>query len=110
MATLEKVDLGILTKGGRIRNLSGKERGVAARAELGLDNLDKGGGPVEVIVPEYVDAISPSYFQGLFSQSLVTLHGKREFLAKYHFKASPQVMQWIEIGIRNATSSRAPLI
>ncbi|WP_133304786.1 hypothetical protein [Mesorhizobium sp. DCY119] len=107
---MEKVDLGTLTKGGRIRNLSGKERGVAARTELGIDQLDQAPGTVEVVVPDYVDAISPSYFQGLFSQSIAHLNGKEGFLSKYHFAASDQAMQWVNIGIRNATTSRAPLI
>ena len=96
--------------GGKVKNLSGKERGIAARAEFKLDALDGMPGTVEIVVPEYVDTISPSYFQGLFSLSLRRLKGRENFLAKYHFKATPQVMDWVELGIRNATSSRQPLI
>lgn len=96
--------------GGKVTNLSGKERGIAARAEFKLDALDDVAGTIEIVVPEYVDTISPSYFQGLFSISILKLKGRENFLNKYHFQASPQVMEWVELGIRNATSSRKPLI
>ncbi|MER9357710.1 hypothetical protein NKI61_31355 [Mesorhizobium sp. M0514] len=104
------INLGVLAQDGRVRNLSGKERGVAAREALSIDKLDRESGVVNVVVPDYLDAISPSYFQGLFSQSIARLHGRERFLEKYHFQASDQIKQWIDIGIRNATSSRAPLI
>jgi hypothetical protein len=109
MGTVQ-INLDRLTGEGRVRNLSGKERGVAARAELGLSALDAKDDDVVVVVPDYVDTISPSYFQGLFSQSIKHLHGRDGFLQKYRFKATSQAMRWIEIGIRNATSSRQSLI
>lgn len=104
------IDLARFTGDRRVRNLSGKERGVAARADLNLDALDSSIGVVEVIVPDYLDTISPSFFQGLFSQSIANLKGKEAFLRKYHFRASDQLMRWIEIGIRNASSGRGRLI
>lgn len=104
------INLGILTKDGRVKNLSGKERGIAARKELNIDKLDSSTSEVVVVVPDYLDTISPSYFQGLFSESIQKLSGRDGFLSKYHFMANDKVMQWINIGIRNATSSRAPLI
>lgn len=109
MTAIEIVDLGTLMKGGRIRNLSGRERGIAARKELKIDDLDSLPTTVEIVIPDHVDAISPSYFQGLFSQSVARFHGREGFLKKYRFKASDNAMEWIDIGIRNATS-RAPLI
>lgn len=104
------IDLGILADNGKVRNLAGKERGIAAREELRLDVLDAGDTTIEVVVPAYLDAISPSYFQGLFSNSIEHLHGRDGFLRKYRFRANEQMMRWIEVGIRNATSSRADLI
>lgn len=108
--TTRTVDIGKLTGDGRVRNLSGKERGVAARAELNLNALDSSSDAVEILVPEYIDTISPSYFQGLFSESIIALKGKAGFEQKYRFRATSQVMRWIEIGIRNATTSRRSLI
>lgn len=104
------LNLEILTDHGKIRNLSGKERGIAARSELALDALDIAPGTVQIIVPEYVDTITPSFFQGLFSASIAKLNGKEGFLQKYTFEGSAQVLRWVEVGIRNATASRRPLI
>lgn len=104
------IDLAKFTGERRVRNLSGKERGVAARVDLRLDEIDRGPDEVTVIVPDFLDTISPSFFQGLFSESIRTLKGRDAFLRKYRFKASEGIMQWIEIGIRNATSDRSRLI
>ncbi|MBN9033819.1 MAG: hypothetical protein J0I23_28910 [Rhizobiales bacterium] len=108
--TTVQLDLDKLAGSGKVKNLSGKERGIAARAELHLDELDRDDNTVEVLVPDYVDAISPSYFQGLFSGSIQRLEGKKAFLEKYKFIANSRVLRWIDIGIRNATSSREDLI
>lgn len=104
------IDLARFAGERRVRNLSGKERGMAARADLHLDQLDKEPDQVTVVVPEFLDTISPSFFQGLFSESIRALKGKDAFLNKYQFKASEDMMRWIEIGIRNATSDRGRLI
>lgn len=104
------VNLSDVTGQKPVRNLSGKERGLAARITLGLDQLDSSDAVVQVIVPEYVDTISPSFFQGLFSQSITHLKGKESFLKKYKFVSSKNAQKWIEVGIRNATSSRGNLI
>lgn len=104
------LNLEILTDHGKVKNLSGKERGVAARDELHIDELDTSPDLVEVVVPEYVDTISPSFFQGLFSKSIHSLKGREGFLAKYRFVATAQAQQWIDLGIRNATISRRPLL
>lgn len=99
-----------LTGEGKVRNLAGKERGVAARRDLNVDSLDASSDTVVIKIPAYVDTISPSYFQGLFSESIRTLHGREGFLSKYKFEANANVMQWIELGIRNSISSRDALI
>lgn len=105
-----EINLDAIAGNGRIRNLSGKERGVAAREQLGLDEIDRNADEISVFVPDYVDTISPSFFQGLFSQSIRVLEGKEKFLKKYHFSANDSIQRWIEIGIRNASSSRGNLI
>ena len=107
---MTEINLDAIAGGGRTKNLSGKERGIAAREKLELDILDERPGEVSVLVPDYVDTISPSFFQGLFSQSIRTLNGKDPFLRKYRFVANESIQRWIEIGIRNASSSRDNLI
>ena len=99
-----------LTGEGKVKNLAGKERGVAARRDLDVDALDLSDSVIVVKIPAYVDTISPSYFQGLFSESIRKLHGREGFLSKYKFEANQNVMQWIELGIRNSVSSRDALI
>ena len=108
MATM--IDLARFAGERRVRNLSGKERGMAARADLRLDDLDKGPDQITVLVPDFLDTISPSFFQGMFSESIRALKGKDAFLRKYKFKGSEGIMQWIDIGIRNATSDRSKLL
>lgn len=105
-----EINLDKIAGGGRTRNLSGKERGVAARAQLGLDAMDNTCDQISVVIPAYVDTISPSFFQGMFSQSIRRLKSKERFLSKYHFVADDAIKRWIEIGIRNASSSRDDLI
>jgi len=107
---VKEINLGAIAGEKRVRNLSGKERGIAARQKLGLDALDQFPGEIAVIIPDFVDTISPSFFQGLFSQSIRALHGKAAFLKKYHFVANDSIKRWIEIGVRNASSSRDELI
>ena len=107
---MAEISLDEVAGSGRTRNLSGKERGVAARKQLNLDAYDSAPGEVVVVIPDYVDTISPSFFQGLFSQSIRALSGQDHFLAKYRFEANDSIKRWIEIGIRNASSSRDELI
>ncbi|WP_289043317.1 hypothetical protein [uncultured Aliiroseovarius sp.] len=107
---MTEINLDMIAGQGRTRNLSGKERGVAARAQLELDTFDQTPDEISVVVPDYIDTISPSFFQGLFSQSIRALNGKEQFLSKYHFVANDSIKRWIEIGIRNASSSRGELI
>lgn len=107
---MNEINLDAIAGQGRTRNLSGKERGVAARAQLRLEEFDSSPEEISILVPEYVDTISPSFFQGLFSQSIHALNGRDAFLSKYHFVANDSIKRWIEIGIRNASSSRDELI
>lgn len=110
MMATQVLNLDVLTDNGRVKNLAGKERGQAARQQLKIDELDTSPDVIEIIVPAYVDTISPSFFQGLFSGSIQRLAGKAGFLQKYRFSASEQARQWIDLGIRNATVIRRTLI
>jgi len=107
---MTEISLDTVAGKGRTRNLSGKERGIAARKELRLDEYDNAPGEIVVRFPDYIDTISPSFFQGLFSQSIRVLSGKDHFLKKYRFEANDSIKRWIKIGIRNASSSRDDLV
>lgn len=95
---MNTIDLNDLTDG-RAQNLSGHERGAQAREAFGLDALDENG-IVDVIVPDELYAIAPSFFQGMFAQSVKHLGSEGAFLGHYHFSAKASVMTQIHRGIR----------
>ena len=57
------INLDSLTDGGRVRNLTGHERGLAARRDFELSKLDQADGVVEVHVSDDIDAITVSFFK-----------------------------------------------
>lgn len=83
---------------GGVRNLYGYDNGTAERLRLNLlDNLklhDK----VTLVFSDSIDAVSPSYFRGLFEEAIKTIP---TFNQKVSFKASPIVIRWLNIGLRN---------
>lgn len=101
------VDLGQVADGGKVRNLSGKERGENARIFFHLDDLDRSPSPVTVIVPDYIYAISSSYFLGLFSRSVISRGTEDNFLAHYHFEADADIMKQISHAISRCLMSRS---
>src|SRR3982751_4439703 len=96
---MSKIDLMELTNQGEIRNLTGHERGVAARVHYKLADLDRSAEPVEVIVPESVYTLTPSFFQGMFAESVTALGSRDAFLDHYQFKATNLILRQIERGI-----------
>lgn len=98
------INLETLTKG-EARNLTGQERGVAARQLFELEKLDQAGEIVEIIVPANLDAIATSFFQGMFANS-VRRYGDAEFLKHYKFNARPEIMTQIFRGIERVKTQR----
>lgn len=91
---------------GRVRNVSGHERGVAARKQFNLDSLDFADQTVEVFVPDELDAIATSFFQGMFAKSVENLGSDVRFLQHYRFNASPVIMDQIIRGLRRVNTIR----
>lgn len=102
---MSEIKLDELTKG-EVRNLSGQERGVEARAMFNLDELDSSNDEVKVIVPDDLDAIASSFFQGMFASSVRNLGGGESFLRHYRFNASPEVMLQVMRGIERVETDR----
>lgn len=102
---METINLEELTKG-EVRNLTGHERGNAARELFGLDRLDNAGEPVHVIVPDELDAITTSFFQGMFARSVRSFENAEAFLASYQFDASPSILQQVHRGIDRVLTPR----
>tara|TARA_R110000787_G_scaffold46102_2_gene112123 strand:- start:1283 stop:1603 length:321 start_codon:yes stop_codon:yes gene_type:complete len=105
MATIQ---LSELTKGD-VRNLSGQERGLAAREAFKVDELDRDPNPVLVSVPAEVDTINPSFFRGMFAVSILSL-GVVGFANHYIFDANPQVLEQVEQVVKGTIRDRSQIL
>lgn len=104
---MKTIDLKDLTGGGEVHNLSGRERGLAARERFGLDEIDGSGEEVEVIVPSHVYAVTPSFIQGLLGKS-VQANGNDalRFRSRFRFVAPAIVLQQLDRGLSAILTSR----
>lgn len=84
------ISLEALTRG-EVRNLAGHDRGLKAREHFAVPELDTTLDPVDVHVPNNFRAISPSFFQGMFAESVRTLGGVRGFFEHYRFDAPAHI-------------------
>lgn len=102
------IELAELTGRGRVHSLSGQERGLEARNFYRLDELDQVEGVVVVNVPDDLDAISPSFFQGMFAKSLLGAFDRDadRFLRHYSFKAPTHVLTQVQRGIAAVLTRR----
>lgn len=62
-----------------------RDRGLKARNEIGLDQIEEKNEDVTIILPSDTWGINPSFFGGLFETSLKK-YGKIGFEEKYHFE------------------------
>ncbi|MDJ1632653.1 hypothetical protein [Rhizobium rhizogenes] len=102
---MQTIELEQLTKG-EVHNLSGHDRGQAARVHFKLSELDGGTDVVLIHVPEHVYTITSSFFQGMFAESVKHLGDRESFFARYRFDADPVVLQQVEQGIRASLMKR----
>lgn len=102
---MEKINLQDYRKNGS-KIFSGRDLGIQARQQLGLNQKDCDNEQYLVIIPHDTYSISGSFFGGLFSDSVIHLN-EEKFKAKYIFKCSQgelsEVLQSdIEEGIYDA--------
>ncbi|MEA2918716.1 MAG: hypothetical protein QOJ15_10797 [Bradyrhizobium sp.] len=107
---MAEINLGDLTAGGEVRNLTAHERGVAARVHYGLDQLDIGAEVVTVIVPPEIFTLTPSFFQGMFAESVRHFGSRESFLQHYSFDASNLILKQIDRGISASQMRRGELL
>lgn len=107
---MTQLDLAKYTADGKVRNLSGKDRGLDARAQFGMNRLDQSADTVTVIIPDYVYAVSTSFFCGMFSASYNALGGRDQLLEKYIFKVPPELWPQIEQGLERCSYDFQPLV
>ena len=103
------IDLEKYTANGKVRNLSGKDRGLDVRNEFGMDDLDRGTSDVIVRIPHYVYAVSTSFFCGMFGDSYETL-GRDGLLKKYKFDMPEELWPQIEQGLERCAYQFEPLM
>ncbi|KII14128.1 MULTISPECIES: hypothetical protein [Phaeobacter] len=99
------IDFSELTQG-KVRNLSGHERGAEARGYFDLNSLDETTEVVEVVVPDNLDAIATSFFQGMFARSVRKFRSEEEFLSHYRFAARPEIISQVMRGIERVKMER----
>jgi hypothetical protein len=107
---MREINFRDLTNDGEVRNLSGHERGLAARAKYNLDAADAAGDEVKVIVPEDIYSVTASFFQGMFAESVRRAGARDVFLARYAFDAAPVVLRQIERGIEASLMKRGSIL
>lgn len=100
-----QIEISKLTHG-KVRNLSGHERGVKARELFGLDGLDVVSDPVDVMIPDDLDAIASSFFQGMFADSVRQFDTNERFLEHYRFRAKPVIIEQVLRGIDRIRTKR----
>ncbi len=102
MTNTKRIDLGVLAGNGAVRNISGRPRGLSARIDFGLDELDADTEvDVEIVIPEYMDSITPSFFQGLLEASMRRFDMDRDkFDHRYRLVASEPMQRAFERGMR----------
>ncbi len=105
-----QIELIELTNNGEVHNLSGHERGLAAREKFHIESLDGSEEPVVVAVPEFVYTITPSFFQGMFAESVKRFVTREAFLKKYRFNAQPVVLKQIDRGITASLMKRGSFL
>ena len=103
------IDLERYTANGKVKNLSGKVRGLSVRQEFAMAKLDREDGVVTVRIPTYVYAISTSFFCGMFGDSYETL-GRNGLLNKYVFDMPPELKPQIEQGLERCADEFKPLM
>lgn len=98
------IDLRVLTKD-EVSSLIGHDRGLAARKLFELDVLDRSAEPVEVTAPPNLEALTPSFVQGLFATSVHRL-GEEGFFKHYRFNMHRGLVEDVHVGIERALMKR----
>jgi hypothetical protein len=66
---MAEINFNELTRG-EVASLAGHERGLEARRHFRLDELDRLSDAIRVVAPQNLDALTPSFVQGLFATSV----------------------------------------
>lgn len=65
---------------------TGRDRGLSVRKESNIDSIEERFETIDIIIPDNVYSINPSFFEELFV-NVVRKLGKENFLKKFKFKS-----------------------
>lgn len=85
--------------------LSGRDLGEKQRQKFSLDNIDKNTKLYKVIIPKNIVSINPSFFLGVFGNSVRYFKSKEKFLEKYEFDCNENAYFTIIDGINDALNN-----
>jgi len=97
---MREISLQDLTENGNVHNLAGYECGRAAREKYHIDDLDRTGEEVCIVIPDDVYTITVPFFQGMFAESVHKAGSRENFFNQFKFDAPLVVLQQVEHGIR----------
>lgn len=103
------LDLSVLSGDQGNRVLSGKDRGIQARKDFNLDELDKASDDLSVLLSSDLDAITPSFVLGMFGASVKAFGSVDAFFHKYHFEVKPHLIAQIRRGAEYSLLKGDPL-
>jgi hypothetical protein len=101
------VNLDTVLRKGRASVVSGRSDGAHARSALKLNEIEKAGTQIRLLVPEYLTELTPSFVLGLFSETFRRLSTgtpdfeqiRDKFFSLYFVEGSAGIKQDIEDGI-----------
>lgn len=86
---MKKIALTKEHRGGiKSTTFSGRPEGQAVRAKLGIDNYDNCSEQIEVSIPDDTTSFNPSFFLGLFFESVKKCGSVEAFKSKYKLNLS----------------------
>jgi len=103
---MREISLQDLTENGDVRNLAGYERGRAAREKYQLDDFDRTGEKVYIVIPDDVYTITVPFFLGMVFESVHKAGSWENFLNKFKFDAPVALLRQIDRGVRSSLMKR----
>ncbi|OCH59068.1 MULTISPECIES: hypothetical protein [Vibrio] len=84
----------------------GRPRGKSARNYFKIEEYEREKSfPITVIFPSNAKTLASSFFLGMFGESVRQAGSREEFLKRFKFEASKQILSEIDVGISEALSA-----
>jgi hypothetical protein len=105
---MTRIDLSHFATEG-VRVLSGRDRGIAVRKALKLEEADRAhGAELVFVIPATIPYVNSSFFLGLIGESVQDL-GREDFVRRYKIEAEPRVVDRFNQAVERVLLTTAPL-